>query len=44
MLVFDKTCRDSFDKVQEWHDEVNKFSEDTSKLLIGNKVDQTENA
>ncbi|OMJ71702.1 hypothetical protein SteCoe_30010 [Stentor coeruleus] len=39
MLVFDKTSRDSFNHVQDWLDEVNKFSEKSSKLLIGNKQD-----
>lgn len=39
MLVFDKTSSDSFSHIQDWLDEVNKFSEKSSKLLIGNKQD-----
>jgi Ras-related protein Rab-1A len=42
MLVFDKTCKDSFDHVRDWYEEVNKYSENTSKMIIGNKFDQPE--
>lgn len=41
ILVYDVTSRDSFDHVQDWLQEVNRFAaQDTSKLLIGNKCDR----
>jgi len=39
MLVFDKTSRDSFDHIPDWLDEINKYSETSSRVLVGNKED-----
>ena len=42
MLVFDKTSRDSFDHIPDWLDEINKFSESSSRIIVGNKQDSSE--
>jgi Ras-related protein Rab-1A len=42
MLVFDKTSRDSFDHIPDWLDEINKYSETSSRVIVGNKVDSSE--
>ncbi|OMJ95261.1 hypothetical protein SteCoe_1477 [Stentor coeruleus] len=42
MLVFDKTSRDSFDHIPDWLDEINKYSDSSSKVIIGNKQDSSE--
>jgi len=40
VLVYDTTDRDSFEHVDSWLQEVNRFSADTTcKILIGNKND-----
>ena len=44
MMVYDKTARKSFDNVDEWLSEVDKYSnENTVKILLGNKCDALEN-
>lgn len=41
IMVYDVTNQESFDHVQDWLQEVNRYSsEGTSKLLIGNKSDR----
>ncbi|EJK77625.1 hypothetical protein THAOC_00528 [Thalassiosira oceanica] len=41
IMVYDTTSSDSFDHVNDWLKEVNRYaSESTSKLLIGNKADR----
>ena len=41
IIVYDVTCEESFNHVNEWLQEVNRYaSEDTCKLLIGNKCDK----
>ena len=40
MIVYDITDRESFNCVENWLQEVDKYaSEDVSKLLVGNKND-----
>ena len=40
-MVYDVSNQDSFDHVQHWLAEVNRYaSEGTSKVLIGNKCDR----
>lgn len=42
ILVYDVTSADSFDHVNDWLKEVNRYaSEGTCKLLVGNKSDRT---
>ena len=43
MLVFDKSSKETFENVSKWLEEVNKFSEVSTKLLLGNKDDLKEN-
>ncbi|CAN0431416.1 unnamed protein product, partial [Ectocarpus sp. 8 AP-2014] len=41
IMVYDVTGQESFDHVNDWLSEVNRYaSEGTSKLLIGNKSDR----
>ena len=41
-MVYDTTSSDSFDHVNDWLKEVNRYaSEGTCKLLVGNKCDRT---
>jgi Ras-related protein Rab-1A len=41
-MVYDTTSSDSFDHVNDWLKEVNRYaSEGTCKLLVGNKSDRT---
>jgi len=41
IMVYDVTNQESFDHVNEWLNEVNRYaSEDTCKLLVGNKSDK----
>jgi Ras-related protein Rab-1A len=43
VLVYDSTDRESFEHVDSWLQEVNKYSNDnTIKVLIGNKSDRTD--
>lgn len=43
ILVYDVTNKESFDHVEEWLSEVDRHaSENTLKLLVGNKADLTE--
>lgn len=42
MLVFDKTSRDTYDHIPDWLDEINKYSETSIKVIIGNKQDSAE--
>ncbi|CAN0011025.1 unnamed protein product [Phaeothamnion confervicola] len=45
IMVYDVTSQDSFDHVNDWLSEVNRYaSEGTSKLLIGNKSDRPDKA
>jgi hypothetical protein len=38
-MVYDVTSQESFDHVEEWLSEVDRYAnENTSKLLVGNKV------
>jgi len=40
ILVYDVTNSDSFKHVEDWLEQVNKYaSEDTAKLIVGNKAD-----
>lgn len=40
-MVYDVTNMESFNHVNDWLAEVNKFApEDTCKLLVGNKCDK----
>lgn len=42
IMVFDKTSSESFDHVNDWLKEVNRYAaEGTVKLLVGNKCDRT---
>mmetsp|Transcript_7100 Transcript_7100/g.10175 ORF Transcript_7100/g.10175 Transcript_7100/m.10175 type:complete len:216 (+) Transcript_7100:83-730(+) len=42
IMVYDVTSSDSFDHVNDWLKEVNRYaSEGTCKLLVGNKSDRT---
>jgi len=42
IMVYDTTSSDSFDHVNDWLKEVNRYaSEGTCKLLVGNKCDRT---
>mmetsp|Transcript_866 Transcript_866/g.1143 ORF Transcript_866/g.1143 Transcript_866/m.1143 type:complete len:210 (+) Transcript_866:174-803(+) len=42
IMVFDVTSTDSFDHVNDWLKEVNRYAaEGTVKLLVGNKCDRT---
>jgi len=39
-MVYDVTSAESFDHVEEWLSEVDRYAnENTSKLLLGNKAD-----
>ena len=38
-LVFDKTNSGSFEHISTWLEEINRFSESTAKVLVGNKDD-----
>jgi Ras-related protein Rab-1A len=41
-MVYDTTSSDSFDHVNDWLKEVNRYaSEGTCKLLVGNKCDRS---
>lgn len=41
IMVYDVTNMESFNHVNDWLTEVNKFApEDTCKLLVGNKSDK----
>jgi len=43
IMVYDVTNQESFDHVEEWLSEVDRYaSESTSKLLVGNKADLIE--
>lgn len=43
IMVYDVTKQESFDHVQDWLNEVNRYSsEDTIKLLIGNQADRVQ--
>jgi Ras-related protein Rab-1A len=42
-MVYDVTSAESFDHVEEWLSEVDRYAnENTSKLLVGNKADLVE--
>jgi Ras-related protein Rab-1A len=42
-MVYDVTNQESFDHVNDWLSEVNRYaSEGTCKLLVGNKSDKSE--
>lgn len=42
-MVYDVTSQISFDHVNDWLSEVNRYaSEDTCKLLVGNKSDRSD--
>lgn len=42
IMVYDVTSKDSFDHVNDWMKEVNRYASDgTCKLLVGNKSDRT---
>lgn len=43
IMVYDTTNEDSFLHVRDWFNDVNKYaSEDTVKILVGNKCDKQE--
>ena len=39
MLFFDKTREASFKNIKEWNNEVNKYSNEAEKIIVGNKND-----
>ena len=41
-LVYDTSSRDTFDKLEEWLNEVEMYStkKDIIKMLVGNKIDK----
>ena len=39
ILVYDVTLKESFQKVEKWHDELKIFNKDTVIAIAGNKVD-----
>ncbi|KAL3127736.1 putative rab1a protein [Cryptosporidium parvum] len=41
VLVYDTTSTSSFDHIDEWVTEVNRYTTDSTKILIGNKCDLT---
>jgi Ras-related protein Rab-1A len=43
LLFFDKTREESFLHIKDWLTEVNKYSDEADKLIVGNKSDQVEN-
>ena len=44
VVVFDVTARDSFEHVDVWLAEVNRFADSAAKLLVGNKTDLPDHA
>ena len=43
ILVYDVTSEESFNHVNDWFIEVNRYaSENTCKLLVGNKIDKAD--
>jgi Ras-related protein Rab-1A len=42
ILVFDKTSQQSFVDIPNWLQEINKYSEHSSRILVGNKDDEKE--
>lgn len=42
VLVYDTSSRETFDKLEEWLNEVEMYStkEDIIKMLVGNKIDK----
>ena len=42
LLVYDTSSRDTFDKLEEWLNEVEMYStkKDIIKMLVGNKIDK----
>ncbi|OMJ81863.1 hypothetical protein SteCoe_17562 [Stentor coeruleus] len=42
ILVFDKTSRDTFNNIASWLEEINKYSETSTRILVGNKDDAKE--
>ena len=43
ILVFDKTDQKSFENIESWRSEVEKYSDNAIKIMVGNKSDQEEN-
>lgn len=39
VLVYDTTSTSSFDHIDEWVTEVNRYTTDSTKILVGNKCD-----
>ena len=39
ILVYDVTMKESFSKVEKWHEELKVFNSDTTILVAGNKID-----
>src|SRR5574343_503775 len=42
ILVFDKTSLESFQNVSMWYEEINKYSENSIRMIVGNKDDAKE--
>ena len=44
LSVYDTSCRATFDKLEEWLNEVEMYStkKDIVKMLVGNKIDKVE--
>lgn len=42
ILVYDVTRKDSYDKVENWHNEIMEVSPKISLILVGNKIDLEE--
>ncbi len=38
-LVYDITKRESFDNIKKWHEDLIRFTNDPTYILVGNKVD-----
>ena len=43
ILVYDVTRKDTFDNIKSWHNEAKDVSPTISLILVGNKIDLTEN-
>ncbi|CAG9334028.1 unnamed protein product [Blepharisma stoltei] len=42
LIVFDKTNKESLDHIKDWVEEINKYSEGSVRVLLGNKCDRND--
>ena len=42
LLVFDVTDKDSFNNLPKWLEDMNQYAPRTDRILVGNKIDLTE--